>query len=50
VDTIVCVDANFSQKHRKFQGQVWAPPRQHCESVFIPVTGVEEVEAYVDKI
>jgi len=50
VDAIVCVDANFSQKRRKSQGQAWAPPRQHCESVFIPVTEVEEVEAYVDKI
>ena len=50
MDAIICVDANFSQKHRKSQGQAWVPPRQHCESVFIPVTEVEEVEAYVDEI
>ena len=50
MDAIICVDANFSQKRRKSQGQAWVPPRQHCESVFIPVTEVEELEAYVDEI
>ena len=50
MDAIICVDANFSQKCRKSQGQAWVLLCQHCESVFIPVTEVEEVEAYVDEI
>jgi hypothetical protein len=49
VDAIVCVDANFSQKRRKSQGNAWVPPRQHCESVFISPTEVGEMEALVDE-
>jgi len=50
VDAIVCVDANFTQKRRKSQGNAWVAPRQHCESVFISPAQVDKVEALVDEI
>jgi hypothetical protein len=50
VDAIVCIDANFTQKRRKPQGNAWIAPREHCESVFISPTEVSEVETLVDHI
>ena len=50
MDAIVCVDANFTQKRRKAQGDAWVPPHEHCESMFISPTEVREMEALVDQI
>jgi len=50
VDSIVCLDACFTQKRRKSQGNSWAPPRQHPETVFVPVDESEKMEATVEAI
>jgi len=46
----VCLDACFTQKRRKSQGNSWAPPRHHPETVFIPVDEVLRMEETVESI
>ncbi|KDR66151.1 hypothetical protein GALMADRAFT_44200, partial [Galerina marginata CBS 339.88] len=48
VDVIVCLDACFTQKRRKSQGNAWAAPREHPETVFIPEKDVKVMEAMVE--
>ena len=50
VDSIVCLDVCFTQKRRKSQGNSWAPPRQHPETVFVLVDESEQMEATVEEI
>ena len=50
VDSIVCLDACFTQKRRKSQGNSWVPPCQHPETVFVPVNESEQMEATVEAI
>ena len=50
VDAIVCVDACFTQKRRKNQGNAWVPPMQHPETVFVPPEDAEEMETFVDDV
>jgi len=50
VDSIVCLDACFTQKRRKSQGNSWVPPRQHPETVFVSVDESEQMEATVEAI
>ena len=49
MDAIVCIDACFTQKHRKSRGNAWVPPRSHPETVFIPHDEVDMMEAEVEK-
>ena len=46
----MCLDACFTQKRRKSQGNSWVPPRQHPETVFVPVSESEQMEATVEAI
>ena len=46
----MCLDACFTQKRRKSQGNSWAPPRHHPETVFIPVDEVLRMEETVESI
>jgi len=50
VDAIVCVDACFTQKHRKSQGKGWMPPREHCETIFIDPEEVAAMENFVETV
>jgi Kyakuja-Dileera-Zisupton transposase len=50
VDAIVCVDACFTQKRRKSQGKAWAPPREHCETIFIDPEEVATMEEFVETV
>jgi hypothetical protein len=47
---IVCLDACFTQKHRKSQGNAWNEPHTHPETVFIPTMEVNEVEKMVESV
>ncbi|EPS94432.1 hypothetical protein FOMPIDRAFT_128943 [Fomitopsis schrenkii] len=47
---IVCVDACFTQKHRKGIAGGRDPPRAHPETVFIPEEDVKFVEAEVNRL
>ena len=47
---IVCLDACFTQKHRKSQGHAWNEPHIHPETVFIPTAEVKEVEEMVESV
>ncbi|KDR74540.1 hypothetical protein GALMADRAFT_141567 [Galerina marginata CBS 339.88] len=48
-DVIVCLDACFTQKRRKSQGNTWTAPRAHPETVFVPEEDVREMEATVEE-
>jgi len=48
VDSIVCVDACFTQKRRKNQGKAWIPPMQHPETVFVHPEDVKAMEELVE--
>ena len=50
MDVIVCVDACFTQKRRKSQGKAWAPPREHCETIFIDAEEVATMEDFVETV
>ena len=50
MDVIVCVDACFTQKCRKSQGKAWAPPCEHCETIFIDADGVAAMEDFVETV
>jgi len=50
VDAIVCIDACFTQKRRKSQGKAWAPPREHCETIFIDPEEVATMEEFVETV
>ena len=50
MDSIVCLDACFTQKRRKSQGNSWASPRQHPETVFVSVDEALQMEATVEGI
>ena len=50
VDSIVCLDACFTQKRHKSQGNSWVPPCQHPKTVFVPVDESEKMEATVEEI
>ncbi|KDR70633.1 hypothetical protein GALMADRAFT_144532 [Galerina marginata CBS 339.88] len=49
VDVIVCLDACFTQKRRKSQGNAWTAPREHPETVFVPEEDIREMEATVEE-
>ena len=50
VDAIVCVDACFTQKRRKSQGNAWQAPRTHPETIFVPAEEVKAMEEHVDEV
>ena len=50
MDAIVCLDACFTQKRRKAQGNSWTHPRQHPETVFVPTDEAERMEALVEEM
>ena len=50
MDSIVCLDACFTQKRHKSQGNSWASPRQHPETVFVSVDEALRMEATVEGI
>lgn len=50
VDAIVCIDACFTQKRRKSQGNAWIPPRAHPDTVFVPPEESAAMEELVEEI
>lgn len=50
VDAIVCIDACFTQKRRKSQGNAWQAPHSHPETFFIPVDELKAMEEKVEQI
>lgn len=50
MDAIVCIDACFTQKRRKSQGNAWAVPREHPETVFITPEDAMKMEATVEEL
>ncbi|PPQ72968.1 hypothetical protein CVT26_014513 [Gymnopilus dilepis] len=47
-DLIVCIDANFTQKRRKSQGNAPPMPHQHPETLFISPEDVSAMQAEVE--
>ncbi|PPR01364.1 hypothetical protein CVT26_015413 [Gymnopilus dilepis] len=47
-DSIVCIDANFTQKRRRSQGHAPSVPHQHPETLFVPPDDVAAVQAEVE--
>ncbi|KAF8870464.1 hypothetical protein CPB84DRAFT_1855562 [Gymnopilus junonius] len=51
VDAIVCIDACFTQKRRKSQGNSTSSvPRHHPETIFVPPSDVATMQATVESI
>ncbi len=50
MDAIVCLDACFTQKRRKSEGKVPAPPHTHPETVFVPEEESAQMEEIVESV
>ncbi|KAF8867482.1 hypothetical protein CPB84DRAFT_1643765, partial [Gymnopilus junonius] len=50
VDAIVCIDACFTQKHCKSQGNAWQAPNVHPETIFIPSEELKSIEDLVEEL
>ncbi|KAF8868228.1 hypothetical protein CPB84DRAFT_1858289 [Gymnopilus junonius] len=48
MDVIVCLDACFTQKRCKSQNSAWSAPREHPETIFVPVEDVEVMKETVE--